>query len=210
MSKTRKPEFNEVAYCISSQDYLIFLEGLPSARVNDVIVNKLGHRAIITALEEEKIEAWMLDGANSKPGDSFTVSKQGLRMSLKYNLFGRILNPVGAPRDGKPGLPPGGQEIDLDIIAPGIDCRELVSKQFYTGLIAVDTLLPVGIGQRELIYGAPRSGKTPFLLDVIVHQKEQKRICVYAAIGRSEIDVREFSENLQKNSADVYTIIIAA
>lgn len=210
MSAKKINNKNEVGFVISSTDYLVFLEGLPSARLNDVIINDQNQRAIITALEENKIEAWMLEGQSPKPGDSFTVSKHGLKLALQYDLYGRTINPIGIPLDGKPGLPPRGQEIDLDTVAPGVDSREIITKQFYTGLITVDTLLPIGIGQRELIYGAPRSGKTPFLLDIIIHQKEQKRICIYTAIGRSETDVREFSEILAKNGGDKYTIIIAA
>ncbi|OGG03427.1 hypothetical protein A2W14_05305 [Candidatus Gottesmanbacteria bacterium RBG_16_37_8] len=210
MPKIRKTGTKEVGFVTQSQDYLLFLEGLPTAKLNDIIVDSKGHRALITALEEEKIEAWMLDNFHPKPGETFTISPQGLRLSLQYNLFGRVINPLGVPLDGKAGLPPDGQEIDLDMIAPGIDTRELITEQFYTGLIAVDTLLPIGKGQRELIYGEPRSGKTPFLLDIIIHQKEQKRICIYNAIGRSEVDVKQFSENLTKYGGNSYTIIVAA
>jgi len=210
MSKTRKTGTKEVGFVIQSQDYLLFLEGLPTTKLNDVIVDAQGHRAIITALEEEKIEAWMLDNFHSKPGDSFTVSPEGLRLALQYNLFGRTISPLGLPLDGKPGLPPGGVEIDLDLVAPGIDSRELITEQFYTGLIAVDTLLPIGKGQRELLYGEPRSGKTPFLLDIIIHQKVFNRICIYCAMGRSEIDIKRFAENLIQNGGSSYTVIIAA
>ena len=109
-------DLQEIGFVISSQDYLVFLEGLPSCRLNDVIVNSKGDRAIITALEEEKIEAWLLEGDNPKPGDTFTVSVQGLRFALKYSLFGWAINRIGKPLDGKPSLPPGGEEIDLDAL----------------------------------------------------------------------------------------------
>src|SRR3970040_1498131 len=102
----------------------------------------------------------MLDAEHPKPGDSFEKSEAGLKLPLHMNLFGRVINPLGVPLDGKPGLPPGGEAIDLDVVAPGIDGRELVTEQFYTGIPLIDTLIPIGKGQRELIFGEARSGKS--------------------------------------------------
>ncbi len=95
-------------------------------------------------------------------------------------------------------------------MAPGIDGRAAVTKQFYTGITVIDTLLPIGVGQRELILCEPRSGKEQFFLDVILSQKNQNRVCIYAAIGRSELEVKRFSEEIIKSGAAEYTIIVAA
>lgn len=201
----------EVGFVTSAQDYLLFLEGLPSAKINDLIVSKTGSRAIVQSLEKEKIEAWMLDPERPKPGDTFELTSEGLKLPLRSNLFGRIINPLGVTVDGKAPLPPsGGLTLDLDVVAPGIDGREIITKQFYTGLTVVDTLLPIGRGQRELLFGEARSGKSTFLLDMIVHQKNKNCICIYTAIGRSEIDVKRFGESIEKEGASPFTIVIAS
>ncbi|OGG11423.1 hypothetical protein A2Z00_05565 [Candidatus Gottesmanbacteria bacterium RBG_13_45_10] len=200
----------EVGYVISTQDYIVILEGLPSVKMYDIIVTKTGSRALVSSLEKDHIVAYMLDTERPKPGDYFELSDVGLHLPLHVNLYGRAINPLGKPLDGKAGLPPGGQAIDLDLTAPGIDGRELVTQQFYTGITVVDTLIPVGKGQRELIMCEPRSGKEEFFLDVILSQKTQHRVCIYTAIGRSEIEVKRMAEDIKKVGADSYTIIVAA
>ncbi len=200
----------EVGYVVSTQDYIVFLEGLPSAKMYDVITTKTGGRALVSALEKHRVEALMLDPERPKPGDYFELSGEGLRLPLHINLFGRVINPLGQPLDGKAGLPPGGQLIDLDATAPGIDGRDAVTEQFYTGIAVVDTLLPIGKGQRELILAEPRSGKEEFFLDVILSQKTQNRVCIYTAIGRSELEIKRMAEDIQKIGAGAYTIMVAA
>jgi len=200
----------EVGYVISTQDYIVIVEGLPSARLYNIIVTKNGGRAMVSALEKDRIEALMLDSERPKPGDYFELSDFGLRLPLNIDLFGRTINPLGMALDGKAGLPPGGEALDLDLVAPGIDARAAVTEQFYTGITMVDTLLPIGKGQRELIMCEPRSGKEQFFLDVILSQKSQNRVCIYAAIGRSELDVKRFAEDVKTMGADSYTIIVAA
>ncbi len=205
-TKTKK----EVGFVTSTQDYLVNIEGLPTTRVNDIIVTKNGGRGIVSALSKHTVEALMLDAERPKPGDSFEKSEAGLSIALNVNLFGRTINPLGVPLDGKGALPTAGVELDLDIVAPGIDGREIIRKQFYTGLLVVDTLLPIGRGQRELILCEPRSGKEAFFLDVIVSQKVKGVVCIYAAIGRSEVEVKRFAEDVEKEGAGEHTVIVAA
>jgi len=209
-SNTSNESSKEVGFVISAQDYLLYLSGLPSVHVNDILVSEKGGRALVTSLARDKIEALMLDGERPFPGDYFEKSPTGLSLSISNNLFGRTINPLGVALDGKPGLPPKGVAIDLDAIAPGINFREIVSEQLQTGITVVDTLLPIGIGQRELIFGDPRSGKSSFLMDIIINQKDKNVICLYAAIGKSEIDVKKFGEKLEAAGGASYTILLAA
>jgi F-type H+/Na+-transporting ATPase subunit alpha len=200
----------EVGYVVSTQDYIVIIEGLPSARLYNIVQTRSGGRAMISALEKDRVEALMLDSERPKPGDYFELSDYGLRLPLNIDLFGRMINPLGMALDGKAGLPPGGEALDLDIVAPGIDGRASVTEQFYTGITVVDTLLPIGKGQRELIMCEPRSGKEQFFLDVILSQKTQNRICIYAALGRSELEVKRLAEDVLQYGAAPYTIIVAA
>lgn len=200
----------EVGFVVSAQDYLLYLEGLPSVRINDIIVSEKGGRALVTALALNRIEALMLDRERPSPGTSFMILPGGLNLSLSSHLFGRTFNPLGEPLDGKGVLPPTGEKLTLDVIAGGINTRELINEQLYTGMTKVDTLLPIGKGQRELLFGEPRSGKLAFIQDIILHQKSNNIICIYCACGLSEIDTRKFIENIEKGGASGYTIVIAA
>jgi len=204
--KTKK----EVGYVVSTQDYLVNIHGLPSAMVNNIIVTKNGGRAIVSALSKNQVEALMLDAERPKPGDYFELGSAGLEIPLNCNLFGRTINPLGVPLDNKGALPPRGVVLDLDINAPGIDGRSLIKKQLYTGITVVDTLLPIGRGQRELVLCEPRSGKEMFFLDCILSQKGKGVVCIYAAIGRSEVEVKRFAEDIDKEGASDYTVIVAA
>jgi len=209
--KTALPGFTkEVGYVVSIQDYLVFVEGLPSARVNDIIVTNAGGRALVAALEQNIVEAWMLDTERPKPGDLLTLQATGLTLPLRANLLGRTINPLGVPIDGGPGFPPVGEVLDLDVVAPGVDARELVTEQFYTGVTMIDTLIPIGRGQRELLFGEARAGKAQYILDVFAHQKNTGIVCVYAAIGKSDIDVKRFAQMVKEAGAADYTVIVAA
>lgn len=205
-TKTKK----EVGFVFSTRDYIINLNGLPSAKMYDIVVTKNGGRALVSALNKENVEVLMLDAERPKPGDYLELSEKSLSLPFNLNLFGRVVNPLGTSLDGKAALPAGGEELDLDTVAPGIDGRDAIRDQFYTGLSMIDTLIPVGVGQRELVLCEPRSGKDMFFLDVIVNQKQTGCICVYCAIGQSEVDVKRFSEELHRTGADAYTVIVAA
>ena len=200
----------EIGFLTSCQDYLLYIEGLPSARVNDLVVSSTGGRALVTGLTPTRIEALMLDKIRVTPGETFALSATGLQIPQGPVLLGRVINPLGQPLDGKAGFPPVGKKIDLDAIAPGIRMRKVIDQQLYTGFIAVDTLLPLGKGQRELIFGEARSGKSTFLMDVIINQKNKNTLCVYTAIGRSEVDVKRLIKDIQKAQAERYTTVVAA
>lgn len=200
----------EVGYVIRAQDYLMHLEGLPSAKVNDIIIGEDGNIAYITAIWQNSMEAQILEGTRPRPGDKFTVRSTGLSLPTHVSLFGRIINPIGKAVDGESPFPPGGDLIDLDTIAPGIAERDHVKDQFYTGVMLIDTLIPVGRGQRELIFGDARSGKDLYLIDVILNQKGRDVICVYCSIGRSEIEVRRLQDKIRRAGGGDYTVILAA
>jgi F-type H+/Na+-transporting ATPase subunit alpha len=210
--KTKPIDTNveEVGYVTHAQDYLMHLEGLPSVRVNDIVMGDTGTVAYITALWPGSVEAQVLAGVRPRPGDRYTIYSKGLTIPTHVSLFGRIINSIGQPVDGGSPFPPGGEEVDLDMVAPGINERDHVNKQFYTGIILIDTLLPVGKGQRELIFGEARSGKDLFLQDVVLNQKDRDVICIYCSLGKSDVEVRRLQDRFQRDGADKYTIIMAA
>jgi len=161
----------EVGYVVSTQDYIVIIEGLPSARLYNIVVTRNGGRAMISALEKDRVEALMLDSERPKPGDYFELSDFGLRLPLNIDLFGRMINPLGMALDGKAGLPPGGEALDLDIVAPGIDARAAVTEQFYTGITVVDTLLPIGKASANSLCANPEAEKNSFFWMLFFRKK---------------------------------------
>ena len=199
----------EVGITKSVKNYILVLEGLPSARLNDLIATRDGKRALVSSLSEDHLTALLLDKAVIKPGETFYPKKEGLRLPEAEALKGRIVNPLGEPLDGMRPLPPTGGALVLDEVAEGISAREIIKEQLVTGITVVDTLIPIGKGQKEAVFGEPRSGKTAFLQDVIINQKGQEVTCLYAAIGRAEMDIKRFAQKLQGAGALDHTIILA-
>ena len=199
----------EVGIVRSVKNYILTLEGLPSAMLNDLIATRDGKRALVSSLEESHLMALLLDEAAIKPGETFYPEKEGLRLPDAENLKGRIVNPLGEPLDGQSPLQKNGELLALDEIAEGIDAREVIKEQLVTGITVVDALIPIGKGQKEAVFGEPRSGKTAFIQDIIINQKDQEVTCLYAAIGRPEMDVKRFAQKLQSAGALAHTIILS-
>lgn len=199
----------EVGFIISRRDYLLYLEGLPSARINDVIISEKGGRALVSSLEGDKIQALMLEHQELKPGDLFKLDSKGIRIPLGNYLMGRTLNSIGFPIDGKQALPLDGPRLELEVRARGVRSRLAITEQLFTGSTLVDVLIPIGKGQRELLIGEARSGKSSFLLDMILNQKNGV-VCIYTAIGKPELEVKRFVNDIYSQGAQNYTIIVAA
>jgi len=210
MLKT-KSSLYEVGYVVANKDYLLNLEGLPTVRINDVIGGPNGALALVTSVSEEKVEALLLNNKTIKPKDIFKIKEGGLTFPAGDSLLGRIFNPLAQPIDGK-GYPRETKEVQIEIeqVATGIATREKINRQFITGMTVIDTLIPIGCGQRELIFGEPRSGKTSFIFDLILNQKNKGIICIYVSIGKSEIEIKRLVKNLELYETMPYSLIIAA
>ncbi len=202
----------EVGYIISSRDFLVHLDGLPSIRVNDIIESESGIRGVISAIYADWVEALILDDAEAAPGMMFKRSKNRLELSVGQFLLGRAINPLGVPIDGHGILADsnlGEKVMELDRLATGINSRQFIKDQFVTGISLIDTLIPLGKGQRELVIGDAHSGKTSFLIDMIINQKNNDVVCVYALIGKPILQVRNLIDILNSNNAIDHTVIIA-
>lgn len=202
----------EVGFVKSIRNSLIHLDGLPTIKINDLIENENGIRGWVSGLFRERVEALLLDEGQVQPGQMFHRSGKRLSIPVGNFLLGRAVNPLGLPIDGKGPLAKTStnSSLELDKTAPGIGSREFITEQFDTGISVVDTLIPIAKGQRELIVGDARSGKTDFLIDVIVNQKNTDVICIYASIGKPIGDVRGIIDILRDNKGLAQTIIVAA
>ncbi|MBI2086004.1 F0F1 ATP synthase subunit alpha [Candidatus Daviesbacteria bacterium] len=202
---------NEVGYVVSSRDFLVYLNGFPTIRVNDMVESDNNLRGWVNSTLEDKIEVLMLDEGEIKPKQQFKKLPNRLGIAVGNSLLGRAVNPLGIPIDGK-GLLSHTKSTDiseLDKEAPGIESREFITTQFLTGITLIDTLIPLGQGQRELVLGDAHSGKTGFLIDTVINQKNTGVICVIASIGKPAVTVRNLIDTLKNNGALDYTIVVA-
>ncbi len=202
----------EVGFTKTVRYFLIHLDGLPTAKVYDLVQNEAGLRGWVRALYEDRVEVLLLDEGDVREGQIFQSLGKSLSVAVGDFLLGRAINPLGVPIDGKGvfGHARHGVNLELDSIPPGISGREFIREQFETGVMIVDSLIPIGKGQRELVLGDARSGKTSFLIDVIVNQKHKDTICIYAAIGKPISEVRSLIDVLKVNKALSHTIVVAS
>lgn len=201
----------EVGYVVSSRDFLVYLDGFPSIRVNDMVESANSLRGWVNATFEDKVEVLMLDDGIIKPKQQFRRLSNRLGVSAGDFLLGRAINPLGVPIDGGGILSRTKTDVnlELDVDAPGIESREFITSQFLTGITLIDTLIPLGKGQRELVLGDAHSGKTGFLMDIVINQKNTGVICILALIGKPAVTVRNLIDTLRTNKALDYTVVIA-
>lgn len=201
----------EVGYVKSVRNYLLNIDGLPSIEINDLVENSEGVRGVVNALHGETTEVLLLDDATVLPGDLFKRTPLKLTLNVGDHLLGRAINPIGIPIDGRGQLikTAVAHNEEVDKTALGIFSREFIKDQFVSGVAVIDTLVPLGKGQRELVIGDAHSGKTTFLIDLILNSKQAERICIYAMIGKPATAVRNLIDILRENNALAYSIIVA-
>lgn len=202
----------EVGYAISSRDFLVFLDGMPTAKINDLVVSENGKRGWVNSLNKNQVEVLMLDEGVVNPGELFKRSDSRLSIDMGEYLLSRAINPLGVPIDGKRILSTtaGDVKSELDRKAPNISMRKFITEQFVTGVTLIDTLIPIGKGQRELVLGDAHAGKTAFTIDLILNQKGNNVICIYASIGKPISQLKSFLEVLNTTGAISYSVVIAA
>lgn len=201
----------EVGYVVSSRDFLVHLDGFPTIRINDMVESDTGLRGWVNTIYENQVEVLMLDEGIIKPKQQFRKLPSRLGVPVGDFLLGRAINPMGVPIDGGGLLTKAktAQNSELDQEAPGIESRQFIDQQFLTGMTIIDTLVPLGKGQRELVLGDAHSGKTGFLVDIVINQKNTGIICILALIGKPAVTVRNLIDTLRLNKALDYTVIIA-
>lgn len=205
-------ENQEVGYALSSNDFLVYLDGMPTIKINDVVVSETGLRGWVNAIYSDKVEILLLDRGTVVPGQLFRRTNQSLSVLLGNYLIGRVINPLGIPIDGKRMSmdTSGNNRYELDREAPNIPLRKFITDQFVTGMTLVDTLIPLAKGQRQLIVGDAHSGKTTFLIDLIVNQLDNPNtICIYTCIGKPVAQVRSVMNVLESTGALKSTVVIA-
>ena len=177
---------------------------------NEMIKFECGAIGIAFNLEEETIGAIVLgDYVGIKEGSKVSRLKRILEVPVGEELLGRVVNPLGVPLDGKGDINTSKRRV-IEYPAPGIADRQAVKQPLQTGIKAIDSMTPIGRGQRQLIIGDRSTGKTSIALDTIINQKDTGVICVYVAIGQKASTVAGVVETLRQHGALDYTIVVAA
>jgi F-type H+-transporting ATPase subunit alpha len=214
-------EWNEIGRVIEVGDGIVKILGLRNAVSQEILTietSKGGRAALALNLEEESIGALVLgDFLPVEVGNTVKRTGEVLSIEVGDELIGRVIDPLGVPQDGlgdifKKGSKP--QRNTLENRAPSVLERESVDTPVHTGIKAIDAMIPIGRGQRELIIGDRGTGKTAIALDAILNQKNDKgrraMVCIYVAIGQKESKVVRIAETLKKYDALKYSIIVSA
>lgn len=212
---TDNPKTQNVGTVEKNTDGVISASGLTKAFMGEIIEFADKSTGFILNLDEDNASIILLGGGNHvKEGDTVKTTGKSLTIDVSEELLGRVINPIGAPIDGKSGIKKG-TAMPLEKIAAGVVQREPVDTPMKTGVKAIDAMFPIGRGQRELIIGDRGLGKTAIAVDTIINQKKQPKgqkrvICIYVAIGQKQSSVAQVVDKLKQHDAFAYTVVVAS
>lgn len=200
----------EVGYVEEVGDGIAIISGLKHVTYGEIVVFENGEKGLVQDIQKEYIGC-VIFGKDSEilEGDEVRRTNRTAGVGVSEQLLGRVVDALGAPIDGLGDIVPE-EYYQIEKPAPEILERKPVSRPMETGILAIDSMFPIGRGQRELIIGDRQTGKTAIALDTIVNQKGKDVICIYVAIGQKASSIAQISENLSKQGASDYTIIVAA
>ncbi|HEY0162430.1 MAG TPA: F0F1 ATP synthase subunit alpha, partial [Edaphobacter sp.] len=206
----QKIQVDEVGTIISLGDGIARIHGLDKVMAGELIEFPHDVAGLAMNLDEDQVGAVLLgDYTVLKEGDQ--VKRTGRIMSVPVGdaMIGRVVNALGQPIDDK-GPINTDQFLPVERLAPGVIARQSVREPMATGIKAIDTMIPIGRGQRELLIGDRQTGKTAIALDTIINSAKNDLICIYCAIGQKRSSVAQVVQTLEENGAMPYTIIVAA
>lgn len=203
-------ETEEVGAIVEVGDGIARMSGLTKCQSNEMLEFPGGTFGVALNLENETIGAVLLDEyKHLKEGDTVKRTGRILSVPVGEELIGRVVNPLGQAIDGGAEIKTK-QFYPVEKIAPGVMTREAVSQPVQTGIKAIDAMIPIGRGQRELIIGDRQTGKTAVAIDTIINQKGKDMICIYVAIGQKESKIARIVAKLKETGAMEYTIVVVA
>lgn len=208
--------YAEVGTVLQVSDGVVRIFGLRNAEASELLEFENGMKAVVMNLEEDNVGAVLLGPTDQiKEGDTVRRTGHTASINVSEQMLGRVINPLGVPLDGKGEI--GGEmtEMPLDRKAPGVIFRQPVSQPLQTGIKAIDAMIPIGRGQRELIIGDRQTGKTAIAVDTIINQRSNYEAgdpvyCIYVAVGQKASTVASLVETLRRHGAMDYTIVVAA
>jgi F-type H+-transporting ATPase subunit alpha len=211
-----KLEFEEIGKVLQVSDGVARVFGLNQVQSNELVEFENGTMGVVLNLEEDNVGVVLL-GPTQEIKEGFTVRRTGRIASIKAGegMLGRVINMLGEPLDGKGPIQGETFEMPLERKAPGVIFRQPVKEPLQTGIKAIDAMIPIGRGQRELIIGDRQTGKTAIAIDTIINQKENFKkgepiYCIYVGIGQKGSTIANLVQTLEENGAMEYTIVVSA
>lgn len=209
-------ELEEVGTVLQVGDGIARVYGLTKVQSGELVEFENGLQGIVLNLEEDNVGVVLLGSSDAiKEGDTIKRTKKIASIKVGDGMLGRVVNTLGQPIDGKGPISGTLYEMPIERKAPGVIYRQPVNEPLQTGLKAIDAMIPIGRGQRELIIGDRQTGKTTVAIDTIINQKEfydkgEPVICIYVAIGQKNSTVANIVRTLEEKGAMAYTIVVAA
>jgi F-type H+-transporting ATPase subunit alpha len=213
---TTDTQLEEVGTVLQVGDGIARIYGLNNVQSGELVEFSNGLQGIVLNLEEDNVGAVLLGSSNDiKEGDVVRRTSRIASIKVGEGMVGRVVNTIGEPIDGKGPIKGEVYEMPLERKAPGVIYRQPVNEPLQTGIKAIDAMIPIGRGQRELVIGDRQTGKTAVCIDTILNQKEffdagQPVFCIYVAIGQKGSTVANIVKTLEENGAMAYTIVVAA
>lgn len=208
--------FEEIGKVLQVSDGVARMYGLTNAEAGELLEFESGVMGVVMNLEQDNVGAVLL-GPTDEVKEGMTVRRTGRIASIKVGeqMLGRVVDPLGVPLDGLGKVEGDLTEMPLERKAPGVIFRQPVTEPLQTGIMAIDSMIPIGRGQRELIIGDRQTGKTAIAIDTIINQRSNYEVgnpvyCIYVAIGQKGSTVANIVETLRSKGAMDYTVVIAA
>ena len=210
------PRFEEVGTVLQVSDGVVRIHGLKKAEAGELLEFEEGIKAVVMNLEEDNVGAVLLGPTDRiKEGMTIRRTRRIASLNVGEGMVGRVVNPLGEPLDGMGGIAGELCEMPLERKAPGVIFRQPVTEPLQTGLKAIDSMIPIGRGQRELIIGDRQTGKTSIAIDAIINQRAayeagEPVYCIYVAVGQKGSTIASLVQTLKEKGAMDYTIVVAA
>lgn len=200
---------SEVGFVEKIENVIAYVDGLPKAKLEEIVLFETGEIGIVLSLTQNSVEILVLSEKTVRHGTKVARTDEFLKIPVGRELLGSVIDSLGNPITPikRPKAPLSYRGINSQ--APGVFSRKTINRQFETGVPIVDLVMPLGFGQRELVIGDRKTGKTNFLMQAILSQASQNNICIYAAIGKKRLDIKE-AENFFREQGVMEKIIIVA
>jgi len=199
----------EIGFVEACNQSIVYASGLPNATLSEIVMFETGELGVILSLSRDQVEILLLSKTAIKAGIRVTRTGAKQEMPMGFELLGKAINPFGQPLNSSITIEKPKVSRPIDISPTGINTRKRIEQSFETGVTMVDMLIPLGKGQRELVIGDRKTGKTSFLYQTILKQATLGTICIYAGIGKKKTDIKKIESFFHKTGIENNTVIIA-
>lgn len=199
----------EIGFVEEASGPIVYVSGLPKIKTDEMVIFETGMIGMVLSFTSDVVEVLVFSKEPVGHGTKVVRTNEFLEIPVGNELFGRIVDPLGNPLTAMDAYRKPTETKGINTLPAGILARKTITRQFETGIPIVDLVMPLGIGQRELIIGDRKTGKSNFIMQTIFTQAKQKHICIYAAIGKKRLDIKDVEEFFKKRGIGDQIIIVA-